>query len=84
MSQKVSVSFLPFQLQANEGGVAHTLKARDYKDPQCVISGKMVKVLDNHPMDSRMRIKEDNVFQTMGVRGGTRIRTAYAYGHGRR
>lgn len=30
----------------------------------------MVKVLDNHPMDSRMRIKENNVFQTMGVRAG--------------
>lgn len=31
---------------------------------------KMIKVLDNHPMDSRMKIKDDNVFQTMGVRGG--------------
>ncbi len=27
-------------------------------------------VLDNHPMDSRMKIKEDGVFQTMGARQG--------------
>lgn len=33
----------------------------------------LYRVLDNHPMDSRMRIKEDNVFQTIGVRGGARI-----------
>ena len=28
------------------------------------------RVLDNHPMDSRLNIKEDDVFQTMGTRGG--------------
>ena len=27
-------------------------------------------VLENHPMDSRIKIKEDGIFQTMGVRGG--------------
>lgn len=30
----------------------------------------LYRVLDNHPMDSRMRIKEDDIFQTMGTRGG--------------
>lgn len=28
------------------------------------------KVLENHPQDSRIKIKEDGIFQTMGVRGG--------------
>ncbi len=28
------------------------------------------RVLDNHPMDSRIGIKENNIFQTMGTRGG--------------
>lgn len=27
-------------------------------------------VLENHPMDSRIKIKEDGVFQTMSTRGG--------------
>lgn len=28
------------------------------------------RVIDNHPMDSRFRLKDDGIFQTMGVRGG--------------
>ena len=28
------------------------------------------KVLENHPQDSRIKIKDDGIFQTMGVRGG--------------
>ena len=28
------------------------------------------KVLENHPQDSRIKIKEDGIFQTMGCRGG--------------
>ena len=28
------------------------------------------KVLENHPQDSRIKIKEDGIFQTMGRRGG--------------
>jgi len=40
------------------------LKARDYKDPQCV-------VIENHPADSRVKICEDNVFQTLSSRMGT-------------
>lgn len=30
----------------------------------------LYRVLDNHPMDSRIGIKENNIFQTMGTRGG--------------
>lgn len=41
-------------------------------------------VLENHPMDSRIKIKEDGVFQTMGVRGGAGIRTAHSHGYGGR
>ena len=32
----------------------------------------LYRVLDNHPMDSRIGIKENNIFQTMGTRGGGR------------
>lgn len=28
------------------------------------------KVLENHPQDSRLKIKDDGIFQTMGARGG--------------
>jgi len=31
------------------------------------------KVLENHPQDSRIKIKEDGIFQTMGLRGGCRV-----------
>ena len=27
-------------------------------------------VLENHPQDSRIKIKEDDIFQTLGCRGG--------------
>ena len=33
-------------------------------------SSKTWVVLENHPMDSRIKVKEDGIFQTMGVRGG--------------
>ena len=46
------------------GGIAFTLKARDYKDPQCVI-------IENHPNDSRVKIREDNTFQSLTSRMGT-------------
>lgn len=49
----------------DEGGCAFTLKARDYKDPQCVV------ILENHPSDSRVKICEDNIFQTLSSRMGT-------------
>ena len=48
----------------DRGGCAFALKARDYKDPQCV-------VIENHPADSRVKICEDNVFQTLSSRMGT-------------
>lgn len=41
------------------------MKARDYKDPQCVV------ILENHPSDSRVKICEDNIFQTLSSRMGT-------------
>ena len=46
------------------GGIAFTLKARDYKYPQCVI-------IENHPNDSRVKIREDNTFQSLTSRMGT-------------
>ena len=48
----------------SEGGVAATLKARDYKEPQAV-------VLENHPADSRLTISKDNIVQTLSSRMGT-------------
>ena len=58
------------------GGTAYTLNSRDFKDAQCV-------VLENHPADSRVRICEDGIFQTlssrMGTGGGQR-----SDGHGRK
>ena len=46
------------------GGVAFGLRSRDYKDAQCV-------VIENHPNDSRVKIREDNTFQTLSSRMGT-------------
>ena len=40
------------------------MRNRDNKDPQCV-------VLENHPADSRVKVCEDNVFQTLSSRMGT-------------
>ena len=54
-------SFLNF----DRGGCAFALKARDYKDPQCVC------VIENHPADSRVKISEDNTFQTLSSSMGT-------------
>ena len=31
----------------------------------------LFKILENHPADSRVRIAEDNVFQTLSSRMGT-------------
>lgn len=42
----------------------------------------LYRVLDNHPMDSRIGIKENNIFQTMGTRGGAGVRTSHTYGIG--
>ena len=35
------------------------------------VSSKTWIVLENHPMDSRMKIKDDGIFQTMSVRSGS-------------
>lgn len=35
------------------------------------VKGKLLyKVLENHPMDSRIKIKDDGIFQTMSTSGG--------------
>lgn len=46
------------------GGAAFALRARDYKDPQCV-------AIENHPNDSRVKIREDGTVQTLSSRMGT-------------
>lgn len=46
------------------GGLGYTLKSRDYKAPQAI-------VLENHPSDSRVKIQENNTFQTLSSRIGT-------------
>lgn len=48
----------------DSGETAFTLNSRDYKDAQCV-------VIENHPNDSRVKIREDGVFQTLSSRMGT-------------
>lgn len=48
----------------NNKDYAYTLESRDYKNPQCV-------VLENQPTDSRFKICENNVFQTLTSRMGT-------------
>jgi len=93
--------------KVDENGVAFSLKARDYKDPQCVVDNNSTiteavayngaaitcptnrcipqpgdpchtldtdsrnYVIENHPNDSRVKICEDNVFQTLSSRMGT-------------
>lgn len=48
----------------DETGKAFSLRSRDYKDPQCV-------AIENHPNDSRVKIREDGVVQTLSSRMGT-------------
>ena len=47
-----------------------TLLARDYKDPQCV-AYQCSMVLENHPNDSRVKIAEDGIVQTLSRSMGT-------------
>ena len=49
------------------GDTAYTIGARDYKGALCM----MVKILENHPADSRVKICEDGIFQTLSSRMGT-------------
>lgn len=46
------------------GGVAYTLESRDYKSAQVIM-------LENHPADSRLKLSEDNIVQTLNSRMGT-------------
>ena len=48
----------------DEGGVAYTLESRDYKSAQVIM-------LENHPADSRLKLSEDNIVQTLNSRMGT-------------
>lgn len=41
------------------------MNSRDYKATQCVT------VLENHPNDSRLKVSEDGIFQTLSSRMGT-------------
>jgi DNA (cytosine-5)-methyltransferase 1 len=50
----------------DEKGVAFALRSRDYKNPQVIAYRKT-----GHPHDSRVKIREDNVFQTLSSRMGT-------------
>ena len=95
--------------EITDGGAAHTLLARDYKNAQVVClmdqGGKQMScednkagtlraeghghqpiVLENHPNDSRVKIAEDNIVQTlhsgMGTGGGKRA-DDIKYGTGR-
>lgn len=62
--------------KTDERGVAFSLRSRDYKDMQIV-------AIENHPADSRVKISDDGIVQTlssrMGTGGGQR-----ADGYGRR
>lgn len=49
------------------GKTAYTIGARDYKGALCV----MVKVLENHPADSRVKLSENGIVQTLSGRMGT-------------
>ena len=60
MSMKGNVLFV-----IADKGVAYTLNSRDFKDAQVI-------VLENHPADSRVKICEDGIFQTLSSRMGTR------------
>ena len=44
--------------------VAYTLNSRDYKMPQAVL-------IENHPNDSRVKIRKDGISQTLSSRMGT-------------
>ncbi len=44
--------------------MAYTLNSRDYKAPQAV-------AIENHPADSRVKIAEDGIVQTLSSRMGT-------------
>ena len=46
------------------GGIGFSLMSRDSKAPQCI-------VIENHPTDSRIKICEDGIFQTLSSRMGT-------------
>ena len=48
----------------DEDGTAFSLRNRDYKDPQCV-------AIENHPNDSRVKIREDGTVQTLSGCMGT-------------
>ena len=65
MKEKSLFSIMPdITPKINEGGAAFSLRSRDYKDAQII-------VLENHPADSRVKVCEDNVFQTLSSRMGT-------------
>ena len=48
----------------DEKETAFSLRSRDYKDPQCV-------AIENHPNDSRVKIRDDGTCQTLSSQMGT-------------
>lgn len=50
--------------KTDERGVAFSLRSRDYKDMQIV-------AIENHPADSRVKISDDGIVQTLSSRMGT-------------
>ena len=87
MSTKESASFKCYRKTAHpstaggqgwrETEVCDTLNVFDNSEMRTP-----VLVLENHPQDSRLKIKEDGIFQTMGARGGARVRTSHTDGYG--
>lgn len=47
------------------------LQSRDYKGGKLIMETSQKYVLENHPNDSRVKIREDGVFQTLSGRMGT-------------
>ena len=61
---KVCCSTTEMTPKTDERGVAFSLRSRDYKDMQIV-------AIENHPADSRVKISDDGIVQTLSSRMGT-------------
>ena len=69
MSQRESASSKTIVLN-DQGGSAMSISEDVTNTLRSEEHGHQPIVLENHPQDSRMKIKEDGVFQTMGARMG--------------
>ena len=57
----------PIRLESNQYHATVQTEGISFSPPALTVK---TTVLENHPMDSRIKIKEDGVFQTMSARGG--------------